>query len=269
MLLFGHERVFASIEVDRIALVKLAGRGASAPVGQCIIEALLDPEQPEEALGKVGAVLADPLWNGAQRHVVLSDRLVRYLLVERPQGARSLDEFRLAIEARFEQAFDASVEDWEIVIDTRPFKRHFVACGVPRRILYAARNAFRTGGRCTSIRPFLVCELERLAKRLPPSCWFAAAARDCVALIGITSSECRYIRVLPIDSSSSSSIAETVEREELLSGDAEGSKQIFLSGVPNAQPEAAPLTRLDAPHWRAQPASWSSTYRLALAEVWP
>ena len=269
MSLFGRERIFASIELDRIALVKLTGNGGSTPLGECLIEAPLDPDQPEEALGKVATVLADPLWNGAKRHVVLSDRLVRYLVFERPEGVRSVDELMLAVEARFEQAFDASAQDWEIVIDARPFPRRFIACGAPRRMLYAARTAFSTGGECTSIRPFLVCELERVAKRLPAACWFAAASRDCVALIGITDSECQYVRVLPVDLSSPAAITATIEREQLLSGDAEGNEQIFVSGVPNAQSGDGTATRLDAPHWRAQPAAWSSSYRLALAEVWP
>lgn len=268
MSLFRRERVFASVELDRIALVKLAGGAGGATACERMIEGQLDPDHPHEALREASAVLADPQWRGTMRHIVLSDRLARYLIIERPQGARSVDELRLAVEARFEAAFDASATDWEIGIDARPLARRFVACGVSRRLLDATRGAFSESGECASIRPYLVCELNRLAKRLPAKCWFATAARDYVAVTAINSGECQHIRVLPIDSTMPRAIAETIERERMLSGDLEDNERILLSGILDAKEQTGTLTRLDAPQWRAQPASWSPSYRLALAEIW-
>jgi hypothetical protein len=267
--LFRRERVYASIELDRIALVKLGGKHADTPTQEQLIDVDFDPDHPERALREVSNLLASPGWRGTRRHVVLSDRLARYLVIERPEGIRSFGELDLAVSARFEEAFDASSAHWDIAIDARTLAQRFFACATPRRVLQEIRNTFSENGECDSIRPYLVCELNRLARRIPASCWFATATRDSLGLAGVSGGEVRQIRVLPCSSPASSTIAELVERERLLAGEAAGGRECLFSGVLEDDDERAMLTRLDQPQWGAQHRAWSSNYRVALAEIWP
>ena len=111
MSLFRRERIFASVEIDRVVLVRLGVDGAA--LDEAVIALSLDPEQPAEALRAVGAALAAPAWSGTARSVVLSDRLVRYLVVRRPDGVRSRAELRLACEARVQSSFERPASEWE------------------------------------------------------------------------------------------------------------------------------------------------------------
>ncbi len=266
---FRRERVYASIELDRIALVKLDGPHAGAPAQERLIEVGFDADHPDRAMREVSQLLALAEWRGTQRRVVLSDRFARYLVVERPQGISSFNELELAISARFEEAFDASSAQWDIAVDARTFAHRFFACATPRRALEEIRTAFAENGQCDSIRPYLVCELNRLARRLPAESWFATAARDSVALASIARGEVQQIRVLPCPSPTSSTIAELVERERLLAGEVAGGQQCLFSGVLEDDHEGTMLTRVDRPQWAAQHRTWSSNYRVALAEIWP
>ena len=266
---FRRERVFASIELDRIALVRFDGQQGAAPSAERLLEIEFDPGQPNRALAEVSALLALPEWRDTRRHVVLSDRLARYLVIERPQGISSVAELDLAIGARFEEAFDASGAQWEIDVDTRAFAQRFFACAIPRRTLQEIRTAFSENGECDSVRPYLVCELNRLARRLPAAGWFATATRDSLGLAGIAGGEVRQIRVLPLSWPTSSTIAELVERERLLSGEVAPGERCLFSGVLEGDDEGTLLTRLDRPQWGAQHKTWSSNYRVALAEIWP
>ena len=80
MSLFKRERVFASVELDRVALVRL-GADKSARE-QTVLPLAADPDHPEAAVQALGTTLASPAWRGAPRRIVLSDRLVRYLVME-------------------------------------------------------------------------------------------------------------------------------------------------------------------------------------------
>ena len=137
---FRRERVYASVELDRVALVRLGADGL--PQDEAVVDLVLDPEHPDEWSKAARPALAAPAWRGPARTVVLSDRLVRYVVMERPQGVRSSAELRLACEARFQASFERPASEWEIAIDARPFADDIFACGVSRRLLDAVRGLF-------------------------------------------------------------------------------------------------------------------------------
>jgi hypothetical protein len=243
----------------------MADRPTRETEDERIFEADFDGERPLDALSMVVAVLHEPRWRATQRRIVLSDRLVRYLVIEPPAGLRSIAELNLAVQTHFEHAYDATAADWTIALHALPFARRFVACAVPRSLLDAVQATFSAQGVCASIQPFLICEMNRSAKRLPQHCWYAAAARDCVALSEIVAGQCQRIRVLPI--SSDSDIADLIEQEQLLSG-LDTSAPVLLSGVVDEEIDAAQVTRVDQARWLSKGREWTSRYRLALAEVW-
>ncbi len=267
MSLFKRERVYASVEHDRVALVRLDARNATQE--STVIPWQLDVEQPEEALRVLAPALASAPWQSAGRRVVLSDRMVRYLVLERPEGVRSIAELRLACEARFQASFDRPAAEWEIALDARPFARRFLVCGVRKRLLQALKDAFGSHAPLLSLRPFLIAELARRARRLPTPCWFAAAARDCVTLAGLTEDGCSVVRVLVTDGQpSATSLDASLARERLLAGDMAGDAPVLVAGALAGDLAASAIRRIDAPTWGTQDAGWSQSFRLALAEQW-
>jgi hypothetical protein len=264
--LFRREHVYASVEFDRVALVRLGADGAARD--EAVIALSLDPEQPEEAFRAVGAALAAPAWRGTARSVVLSDRLARYLVMERPEGVRSSAELRLACEARLQASFERAASEWEIAIDARPFARHFFVCALPRRLVDTVRTTFAGEGELVSLRPFIVCELRRLAHRLPAQCWFVAVARDCVTLAGIVENDCRLVRIVAAEQPGVATIQEVLGRESLLTDDIAPDAPTLVAGVLQGDTGTTTMQRADAPSWGTQPSSWTSGYRLALSERW-
>jgi hypothetical protein len=264
--LFRRERLYASVELDRLALVRLGSDGVARE--QAVMALPLDPERPDEWRREVEHTLASPLWRDAPCSVVLSDRLVRYAIMERPEGLRSGAELRLACEARFQASFDRPARDWEIALDARAFARHYLACGILRRFLDVIRAVFATRSRLVSVRPFLICELRRVARRLPGDCWFIVAARDCVALAGIAARECRRIRVLAVEQPTAAMIQGALEREMLLGGELAPNAPVLVAGVLQGDLGANAMRRIDAARWGSQPNHWTSGFRVALSERW-
>ena len=263
---FRREQVYASVELDRLALVRLGAD--DVPREEAVIALPLDPERPEEWIKAARTALAQPAWRNVARKVVVSDRLVRYVVMERPQGVRSSAELRLACEARFQASFERPAAEWEIAIDARPFAQHLFACGVSRRLLDALRTLFAAEGSLVSLEPFLVCELRRLARRLPGECWFIAVARDCVTLAGIRRAECRFTRVLAAEQPDLPLVRDALEREALLTGELTADAPVLIAGVLQGDWAKSGMRRLDAPSWGGGTSQWASGFRLALAERW-
>ena len=266
MSLFRREHVFVSVELDRVALVRLGANGDVRE--QAVIPVALDPARPAENLKAIEDALAAPAWRGAPCNVVLSDRLVHYVVIERPEGVRSSKELRLACEARFQSSFGHPAGEWEIAIDLRPFARRYFACGIARGFVDALRATFAVEGKLASLRPFLVCELQRRARRLPAECWFVAAAHDCITLVGIAAGECRLARVLAVEDPTIATIQDALNREMLLSGEIASDAPALCAGALQGDLGQTAMRRLDAPSWGSRPSSWARGYRLALAERW-
>jgi len=192
---------------------------------------------------------------------------VRYLVMDRPEGVRSATELELACEARFQAGFDRPAADWRIAIDARLFARHFFVCAIPRRLFDALSRIFGAHGPVVSMRPCLIAELGRRARRLPAPCWFVAATRDCVTIAGLDDDGCRVVRVLSAEQPSAGSIADIVAREALLAGEIGADAPVLVAGTVAGDFTGA-LQRVDAPTWGTQSSSWTSNYRLALSEQW-
>ena len=258
--------MFASIDATGMAFVMARSTASGVPMQTQSISFTLDPNAPEDALAAAARVLAQPPWKSTIRHVVLSDLLVRYLVVDRPLGVRSLSELELSVNARFEQAFDLSVAQWTIAIDARPCDRQFIACAMPRPLLTAIKNIFCDDGRCASIRPFLVCELNRRAQQMPQAGWYAAATDHNLCLIAFAQGRIERIRSLPTAIPTAAEVERLVARERLLAGDDALEQPTLFSGVLNGSASSA-LTRIDSPQWGSK--NWSSQDRMAMAGVWP
>lgn len=264
---FRPDRAFISVERHGIALVMLP-EGASEPAAERVIDVVPGGEALADALDTLATVLSEKPWRDTERHVVLSDRFARYAVLDRPAQTRSLKELRLAVEARFEETFDVPSSAWRLALHVRPFAEQLVACGLPVSLVQSVERACSTTGRCVSLSPFLVCELNRCARRLPGACWFAAGSRDCVSVARISSAECARIRVLPVQAATTDCVTGLLERERVLLGDAPDEAPCYFSGVLAGDEDIPGASRLDRPRFGSLPAEWTPLYRVALAEVW-
>ena len=264
---FRREAVYASIALDRAALVRLGADGTAKE--QLAVALTLDREAPERSLDTLAATLAASAWRGVPRTVVLSDRLVRYLVVDRPQGIRSAAELRLACEARFQAAFDRPAQEWQINIDARPFARRFLACGMEKSLHDALVACLAVDGALLSLKPYLVSELARRASSLHSPCWLAVAAHDSVTLAGVADDECSVVRVLATEAPVSiADIERALDRERLLAGDVPQDAAVVVTGAVSGDFGATAVRRLDATTWGSHTALWAQTYRMALSQRW-
>ena len=263
----GGEAVHASIEPERIALVKL-GRGREV-LAQTVLAIAPGIEPEGEAWTALQALLAEPAWRGGRRHVVVSDHYARYLVCARPRGLRSLKELAQVMDNQLAQRFDLSPAEWMVRYEAPPFDSHLFACALPRTLVQVLRRCIA----CASLQPYLVCELNRVAQRLPRDTWFASVARDYIAMVGAKAGRPCVIRRLPYASESgdAATLAATIAREQLLLGSVTGGEErpCLLTGLLPEADDGTTLTRLDLPRWGAQSRAWSRDSRLALAGVWP
>jgi len=257
--------VCVSVEADRVALVRL--RGADVLAAE-IVPLAGSPVDAPDVLDVLATRLGAAPWRGAPREVALSDRLVRYLVVDRPRGVRSRRELKAVAQARFASVFDADPAQWRIAMDEQPGRSRVVACGIARELFDRVVQVFGAGGACRAVRPFLAHELARRARRVPDECWLAVAARDCVALAAVSGGECLRIGVFAEQELRPGAIAERVRRESLLHGDVPENAPVVVAGVLGGEVVSSGFTRLDRPNWAAQPAGWSADFRVALAGHW-
>jgi hypothetical protein len=248
-----------------VVLVK-AGAGPAAPLEARSLDGF------DLASGDVGrmapplqAILSEPGLKRLQRQILLSDRLVHYVAMERPQGVRTFRELQLAIESRLRHLFDIDPADWTVRVNARPFAKHVVACAAPRRLVERIQTVLCAGAARASIRPYLLCDLDRHAGRLPNACWFANAGRDYIGIVRVRDGCCSRIRIHPTPHPDARLAVAVVERERTLLGEEQKSEAIFLSGLPGDH-EGGDVVHLDG-HGRER-GSRTSPHGRALAELW-
>lgn len=228
---FRRDEVLIFLESGGAALARLRHRERADLSSTRQIDIELPAGTLAAGLHLLQDVLSEPAWQGTRREVIVSDRLVHYLVLERPQGLRSAAELQIAIEGRFEQMYEIVPSEWIVRYDRRAFARNLVACAMPRDLVEALESTVAKSGICSGIRPLLLFTLNRHAASLPNDCWYALAGRAQVAIAWIRAGTCRRIRVLPLEAPTANLVAELLERERIMAGEAEGNTPVFLSGL--------------------------------------
>jgi hypothetical protein len=264
---FRRSTIFVSVERDRVVLVKAGARPGMPAEAERLDGIDLACGDLTPIAEPLRAILSAPGWRGLQRRILISDRLVHHAAVERPLGVRTFGELQLAVEGRMEQLFDIDPPDWAVRVDAKPFAKHVAACALPRRLGEAIQAALCAGATRVSIRPYLLCELDRHAKRLPNACWFATAGRDYVAIVRVHDGCCRRIRIHPTPRPDARLAVALVERSRTLLGEEQGAEATFLSGLPGDH-EGGDVVHLDERETGKGSSARVSIYGRAMAEVW-
>ena len=228
---FRRSTLVVCVDIDRVIVVPTA-RGACAGNARQLAGLDLRSGDAARALEPLRAMLAEPGWKGLEREILLSDRLAHYFVMERPEGIRTFHELQLALESRLQYLFEIRLADWVLRVDAKPFAPSFVACAIPRRLIVGLEAALCTGSSPrTSLRPYLLFELDRHARKLPATCWFGAAGRDYIGIVRVRDGHCQRVRIVAAPVPDARAALRLIERERMLLGEYERAEPLFFSGL--------------------------------------
>jgi len=285
VLRFRRDRLHIGIEPDRLSLVCLKGAFASISAPQVIAStsiALDENASESDRLDTLARELADRRWQNTEAHIVLSDRLARYFIAERPHGARNAGEVRQAVCLRFEDIFGEASDTWEIGLDMAPFAARQFACAL-RKTLVAGLIGACTGRRIrvSSLLPFAIAEYNRWQAALDgKSDWLAVLGRRSVWFGRPSGNGWASVNQYALEDDLATAFSRLLLQESLraaandvatapavspvlcLAGD--------LTGATLRQRLLSPARRaLGAVAWPGQSVEWSMSHRIALSPVWP
>jgi hypothetical protein len=282
VLRFRRDFLHVGFEPDRLSLVRLRNAFAGLSALRVIDSLSIVLDENANEVGRLHALkqeLANSRWQGTEAHIVLSDRLVRYFISKCPNGARNMEEVRLAAHLRFEDVYREASDAWEIHLDMAPFAVRRLGCALRKNFVTELVNAcagFRI--RVSSLVPFAVAEYNHWRALLSrKGGWFSVMGRHGF-WIGRRSrinweSANQYAmtehpgeafhRVLAQESlRASSNGAPDVSSTVWLAGD--------LTNDFTRERLLSPSLRLiGAEGWPGKSAEWSATHRVALSSVWP
>ncbi len=269
--LLETRHLFVSLEPGRMAAVCLGGR-----LGQGLTQVLASVDSPltaqpdREALSALlqSAVSAVPRPARVRRlTVTLSDLLVRYLVLRRPDGLRSLAELHELAAQQLCERFELDAADWVFRVDAAFRGTHDTVCAMPGALLQNLRDAAADAGlRLRSVQPHLITELARHGRR---NGWIATTERNGFAFAYLADQALRDIRVVR-SSQPSRDLPIALRRESIARGLPEDASA-RVTGLPSSDRGTLPaaFSAVGAERWPSEGPLWSAQYRLALAPIWP
>lgn len=274
---FKLSRLCMSIEPERIALVKIR-RGFRRHIEADRIIAVDDmTRHPGAALEALSGVLAEQPWRDSSVQIILSNTLIKTLVVEVVPGIETADELQLAIGIRIAEAFGLVPAEWEISASIDPFGQRILACAAERRLIQGLRQVL-AAAKCelVSIQPFVVTEFNRWRRCVgkKSDAWFGVVEPNSLTLAYIADSHWQGICTYRNTSSPHATLATALRRDRLTYDLPESMRQVWLSGS-SCDMEAsevdttADIHPLGTPLWPGRSESWSHDFRLALSPFWP
>lgn len=118
----------------------------------------------------------------------VADARLRYFLMAAPEGAASLRDGRLLLEARFEALYGHAPHEWVLQADWQA-GRPMLACAMPRALLEESRAR-----RPAALRPHLVALWNRHCARLPDTGALCSSADGMLNLLYWEDGDLRLVR---------------------------------------------------------------------------
>lgn len=275
MSLFRPDRLHVGLAPEGAGIVLLGAGRRPVVRAETRVPIRFDPRTMQLELGPVFEAIDATRRKARDVRVVLADSLVRYFVVDAPQGLRSTKELQGIVLARFEEQFGLSLSDWQVQADLEPGKSSYLACAMPRALGEGLRGecaARKLRLRC--LVPYAVSEINRWHGRLPRAdFWFAAAGGETLTL-GYRSREgWRGMRSHARREASDFDLPGLLERDALRLGIVQAQPALVHCTGLISQPVAGDSTdfikRVGAGLWPGQNEAWSRNHRLALSGVWP
>lgn len=152
--------------------------------------------------------------HGALLDILVTDRVARYWILERPPGLAGTAELDLLAAERFAAIYGDDPADWTIRVDPAPWSERWLACAIPLR--YATelpRTAAVEGWRVRQVQSRYIREFNRCCRHLDANTAFCVAARECTTIGLIVQGQWRSIRVHPPLTHSSAGFDTLLQRD--------------------------------------------------------
>jgi len=281
VLRFRRDRLHIGLEPDRLTLVRLSGALSGFASSRVVSSTIVDVEENTRESACCEALrqeLRAPRWQGAESHIVLADRVVRYFVAERPPGARNVEEVRLAAGLRFEDIFGVPAADWAIQLDMPALATSQLGCALKKSFVTdLAAACAEAKSPVASIQPFAVSEFNRWHSLIGgKDGWFAAPGRGSLWVGQKKGNDWLSAHQFVLTEDLVGEFSRFMAQEYLRasSPSPEASPTVWLSGLlgdlaTRQRLASSPARLLGALCWSGQSEAWSTSYRLALSPVWP
>lgn len=271
---FLPDDLFVGTEKERLSFVRRR-RGFKPRVAATFVLALPSDFWEKPDIDLVRRSVPAEILSGTRASIVVADRLVRYFLVERPQGARSSAEIELAAALRFEELYGEDAHAWRIEMDLPPWACNFLACGLLENHLVLLKQLFAALGiPVHRIAPFGVEQWNRHGRRLRSSdCCFVALSQDTAWLTLRRDRRWLTSLVQGLRGDNRTELPNLIHREFARHGlqEQRSSQVIYIAGaVDDRISSMLPNARLlSAAIWPGLDQHHACSFQLALSSVWP
>jgi hypothetical protein len=194
------------------------------------------------------ALLARPVWKGADASVVLSNHFVRYQLLPWSDEIGSNDELAAYARQSFAQVHGEAAKPWAVSVNEPRPGRPTLACAVDRALLEGLDQAFALSkSRLVSVQPYLASAFNRLRDGLADdSAWFVVVEDGKLLLSLLLKGAWQAVAARKVSAENwASELPLMLDREWRLKGIAEGPRQVYLYG-----PEVRNVPVLAGGAWR-------------------
>lgn len=258
-----HDSMLVTLAPDEVGYRIQSSLGRTSKAAETITCVADDPARPWAA---ACSALAAAMTENMQRHmrvsVVLSDRLVRYLVLPWRAGVVSRAEWRAYALHSFESAYGEVCRDWRLRIDLVPPGRPSLACAIDADLIEALRKiAGASSSRLVAVRPnFIHLFNQRRAALRGSPLWFAATDERGVCMGVLDDGVWRAIRNESAPDGWSAALPGMVSRMQFMVGEpGRGTLYLHVAGPRTELPTAIgglPVRMLDATaHLRLRPDS--------------
>jgi len=271
---FLPDDLFVGVEKGRLSFVRRR-RGFNSGFVAAFSLPLPNDFWENPDIDLISRTLPTEVCVGTQASVVIADRLVRYFLVERPQGARSAQEIEQMAALRFEELYSEDARTWQIQIDLPPWAPNFLACGMQETHLALLHQFFASLHiPVKRISPFGIEQWNRHGRTLrAPNTCFLALSSDTVWLAIRQGQRWLSAYVHGLRNDTAKELPELIHRE-LIRHDLQnllGSQTTYVSGVIDKEISStlASAHILSDVTWSGADHLHTDSYQLALSSVWP
>lgn len=169
MLPSWRDRLILAIYPDRICWLRV-GRGMVASVAaHGTVSCAAEPDSPwQNAIKLLPEVLKSANAAGTSVTVVLSNRLVRYVVTSNPDAARNQEELDLLTRHAFERVHGEASKTWMIRLSEAAPGKQALASAIDQRLVDALHGAIvAAGAKIVSLQPYLMAAFNHFKRTLP------------------------------------------------------------------------------------------------------
>lgn len=158
--------------------------------------------------------LTDPPHPGAPLDILVSDKVARYWIMERPPELASISELDLYAADRFAAIFGDDPAAWTVRVDPAPRAERWLACAIPTSFAdELPRSAAAHGWQVRRVQSRYIREFNRCCRTLDPDTAFCVASRECTTIGLIVAGQWRGVRVHPPLGLTTASFATLLQRD--------------------------------------------------------